>query len=64
MVKKKYTDYVPKISSVVSVLATASFVATAVAAGLLTVSIASLSSIGAFSTPFSSFSNPARNLFV
>ncbi|KAM3703926.1 hypothetical protein ACJW31_04G135100 [Castanea mollissima] len=55
--------HVPKISSVVSVLATASFVATAVAAGLLTVSIASLSSIGAFSTPFSSFSNPARNLF-
>ncbi|KAL4634075.1 hypothetical protein ACB092_04G171100 [Castanea dentata] len=55
--------HVPKISSVVSVLATASFVATAVAAGLLTVSIASLSSIGAFSTPSSSFSNPARNLF-
>ena len=58
---KKNTDHVPKISSVVAVLATASFVATAVAAGLLTVSIASLSSIGA---PFSSFSNPARNLFV
>ncbi|XP_075660535.1 uncharacterized protein LOC142630426 isoform X1 [Castanea sativa] len=55
--------HVPKISSVVSVLATASFVVTAVAAGLLTVSIASLSSIGAFSTPSSSFSNPARNLF-
>ncbi|XP_050258020.1 uncharacterized protein LOC126703144 [Quercus robur] len=55
--------HVPKISSVLAVLATASFVATAVAAGLLTVSIASLSSIGAFPTPFSSFSNPARNLF-
>ncbi|XP_065637875.1 uncharacterized protein LOC111993195 [Quercus suber] len=55
--------HVPKISSVVAVLATASFVATSVAAALLTVSIASLSSIGAFPTPFSSFSNPARNLF-
>ena len=62
--KKKYTDHVPKISSVVSVLATASFVATSIAVGLLTVSIASLSSIGTFSTPFSSFSNPASNLFV
>ncbi|KAF3962701.1 hypothetical protein CMV_012822 [Castanea mollissima] len=55
--------HVPKISSVVSVLATASFVVTSIAAGLLTVSIASLSSIGTFSTPFSSFSNPASNLF-
>ncbi|KAL4634077.1 hypothetical protein ACB092_04G171300 [Castanea dentata] len=55
--------HVPKISCVVSVLATASFVVTSIAAGLLTVSIASLSSIGTFSTPFSSFSNPASNLF-
>ena len=63
MVKKNIQIMCPKYL-VVSVLATASFVATAIAAGLLTVSIASLSSIGAFSTPFSSFSNPARNLFV
>ncbi|KAB1216635.1 hypothetical protein CJ030_MR4G007823 [Morella rubra] len=54
---------VPKISSLTSELATALFLATSFAAGLLTVSIASLHSTGALSRP-SSFSYPARNLFV
>ncbi|KAK4568694.1 hypothetical protein RGQ29_004196 [Quercus rubra] len=54
---------VPIISSVISTLATASFVATSIAAGLLTASTASLSSIGTFSPPFSSVSDPASNLF-
>ncbi|XP_075660429.1 uncharacterized protein LOC142630329 isoform X1 [Castanea sativa] len=54
---------VPKISSVISELATASFVVTSIASGLLMVSIASLHYIGEFSRPFSSFSDPARNLF-
>jgi hypothetical protein len=55
---------VPKISTVISELATVSFVVTSIAAGLLTVSIASLHSIGEFSRAFSSISDPARNLFV
>ncbi|KAK7826142.1 hypothetical protein CFP56_032440 [Quercus suber] len=54
---------VPIISIVISTLATASFVATSIAAGLLTASTASLSSIGTFSPPFSSVSDPASNLF-
>ncbi|KAF3971824.1 hypothetical protein CMV_004602 [Castanea mollissima] len=54
---------VPVISFVISTLATASFVATSIAAGLLTASTASLSSIGTFSPPFSSVSDPASNLF-
>jgi len=49
---------------VISELATASFVVTSIASGLLMVSIASLHSIGEFSRPFSSSSDPARNLFV
>nr|POF23011.1 hypothetical protein CFP56_15686 [Quercus suber] len=56
-------DSVPIISIVISTLATASFVATSIAAGLLTASTASLSSIGTFSPPFSSVSDPASNLF-
>ncbi|XP_075663386.1 uncharacterized protein LOC142632960 [Castanea sativa] len=63
LVKKIYTDSVPIISIVISTLATASFVATSIAAGLLTASTASLSSIGTFSPPFSSVSDPASNLF-
>lgn len=58
------TDSVPVISSVISKLATASFLVTSFASGLLMVSIASLHSIGALSRPSSSFSDPARNLFV
>ncbi|KAK9995724.1 hypothetical protein SO802_020410 [Lithocarpus litseifolius] len=54
---------VPIISTVISTLATASFVATSIAAGLLSASTASLSSIGTFSPPFSSVSDPASNLF-
>ncbi|XP_018837753.2 uncharacterized protein LOC109003874 isoform X4 [Juglans regia] len=54
---------VPKISSVISELATASFLVTTFAAGMQTVSIASLHSIGALSRPSSSFSDPTRNLF-
>ncbi|KAG2675924.1 hypothetical protein I3843_12G028200 [Carya illinoinensis] len=54
---------VPVISSVISKLATASFLVTSFASGLLMVSIASLHSIGALSRPSSSFSDPARNLF-
>ncbi|XP_050258027.1 uncharacterized protein LOC126703145 isoform X7 [Quercus robur] len=54
---------VPIISIVISKFATASFVATSIAAGLLSASTASLSSIGTFSPPFSSVSDPASNLF-
>ncbi|XP_042950589.1 uncharacterized protein LOC122282682 isoform X3 [Carya illinoinensis] len=54
---------VPKIYSVISELATASFFVTTFAAGMQTVSIASLHSIGALSRPSSSFSDPTRNLF-
>ncbi|XP_059442753.1 uncharacterized protein LOC132174986 isoform X2 [Corylus avellana] len=53
---------VPKISSVISEITTASFLATSFAAGLLTVSIASLHSTGTFLRP-SSFCDPSRNLF-
>nr|XP_016495097.1 PREDICTED: uncharacterized protein LOC107814239 [Nicotiana tabacum] len=55
---------VPSISQVLSIFATAAFVVTSFAAGLLTVSTASLQSVGAYSRP-SSFmtSDPARNLF-
>ena len=53
----------PKISTVISVLATTSFVVTSIVTGLLTASIASLSSIGTFSPPFSSPSYPVSNLF-
>ncbi|KAL9314112.1 hypothetical protein ACSQ67_019564 [Phaseolus vulgaris] len=53
----------PLISSVVSAFATASFVLTSIAAGFLTISTASLQSIGTF-TRSSSFLvfDPARNL--
>lgn len=59
---KHYT--VPTISEVLSILATAAFVVTSFAAGLLTVSTASLLSVGAYSRPSSLMtSDPARNLF-
>ncbi|KAI8016865.1 hypothetical protein LOK49_LG04G02093 [Camellia lanceoleosa] len=55
---------VPVISLVVSTFATASFAVTALVAGLLTLSTASLQSIGAFSRPSPGLtSDPARNLF-
>ncbi|KAJ4840198.1 hypothetical protein Tsubulata_002949 [Turnera subulata] len=55
---------VPMISSVVSAFATICFVATCFAAGLLTMSTASLLSVGAFSRPSSLLiSEPTRNLF-
>ncbi|KAM3381109.1 putative protein isoform X1 [Capsicum galapagoense] len=55
---------VPAISEVLSIFATAAFVVTAFAAGLLTVSTASLQSVGAYSRPSSLMtSDPARNLF-
>lgn len=58
------TDSVPVISSMISVLATVSFLVTSFASVLLMVSIASLHSTGALSKSSSSFSDPARNLFV
>ncbi|CAN4088115.1 unnamed protein product [Withania somnifera] len=59
---KHYT--VPTMSEVLSIFATAAFVVTSFAAGLLTVSTASLQSIGACSRPSSLMaSDPARNLF-
>ncbi|XP_020537408.1 uncharacterized protein LOC105640359 isoform X2 [Jatropha curcas] len=55
---------VPTISSVTSAFATAIFLATSFAAGLLTVSTASLRSVGAFSRSTSLLtSEPTRNLF-
>ncbi|XP_050225028.1 uncharacterized protein LOC126674595 isoform X2 [Mercurialis annua] len=55
---------VPTISSVISAITTAIFLATCLVAGLLTVSTASLQSIGAFSRPTSLLtSDPTRNLF-
>ncbi|KAK0586077.1 hypothetical protein LWI29_000579 [Acer saccharum] len=55
---------VPVISCVISAFVTAVFLATSFAAGLLTVSTASLLSAQAFSRPSSSLiSDPARNLF-
>ncbi|MED6120455.1 hypothetical protein PIB30_020959 [Stylosanthes scabra] len=53
----------PVISSVVSAFTTASFIVTALVAGLLTVSTASLQSVGAFSTTSFLIVDPARNLF-
>ncbi|KAJ8553902.1 hypothetical protein K7X08_024580 [Anisodus acutangulus] len=59
---KHYT--VPTISQVLSIFATAAFVVTSFIAGLLTVSTASLQSVGAYSRPSSLMtSDPARNLF-
>jgi hypothetical protein len=56
---------VPMISSVISVFATACFLATSLAAGLLTLSTASLLSAGAFSRPSPLLTaEPTRNLFV
>ncbi|XP_057988518.1 uncharacterized protein LOC110668129 isoform X2 [Hevea brasiliensis] len=56
---------VPTISTVISAFATAIFVATSLVAGLLTVSTASLQSVGAFSRRTSLLtSDPTRNLFV
>ncbi|XP_022737519.1 uncharacterized protein LOC111290468 [Durio zibethinus] len=55
---------IPLISSVISVFATAAFLLTCFTAGLLTMSTASLQSVGAFSRPSSSLSSdPARILF-
>ncbi|KAI8529051.1 hypothetical protein RHMOL_Rhmol12G0195700 [Rhododendron molle] len=55
---------VPVISLVLSKLATAAFALTAVVAGLLTLSTASLQSAGAFPRPSSSLTSyPGRNLF-
>ncbi|XP_058195645.1 uncharacterized protein LOC131311985 isoform X1 [Rhododendron vialii] len=55
---------VPVISLVLSKLATAAFAVTAVVAGLLTLSTASLQSVGAFPRPSSSLTSyPGRNLF-
>ncbi|XP_034673186.1 uncharacterized protein LOC117904606 isoform X2 [Vitis riparia] len=55
---------VPITSCVISTFTTASFVATSLAAGWLTVSTASLQSVGAFLRPRSYLvSDPARNLF-
>ncbi|XP_052177031.1 uncharacterized protein LOC127791218 isoform X2 [Diospyros lotus] len=55
---------VPVISFVLSTFATASFVVTALVAGVLTLSTAGLLSVGAFSRPPSSLTcDPARNLF-
>ncbi|KAH7857150.1 hypothetical protein Vadar_009631 [Vaccinium darrowii] len=55
---------VPVISLVLSMFATAAFAVTALAAGLLTLSTASLQSVGAFSRPsYYLTSDPGRNLF-
>ncbi|KAK6249525.1 hypothetical protein SCA6_003530 [Theobroma cacao] len=55
---------IPIISSVISIFATAAFLLTCFAAGLLTMSTASLQSVGAFSRPSLSLSSdPARILF-
>ncbi|XP_008791189.1 uncharacterized protein LOC103708166 [Phoenix dactylifera] len=55
---------VPIISSLVSIIATATYAAASIAAALLTVSTASLLSSGAFSRPTAYFiSEPSRNLF-
>lgn len=60
-----HADSVPLVSSVVSAFATASFVLTSLVAGLLTISTASLQSVGTFMRS-SSFLivDPARSLFV
>ncbi|XP_039057965.1 uncharacterized protein LOC120201425 isoform X1 [Hibiscus syriacus] len=55
---------IPVISSVISIFVTAVFLVTCFTAGLLTMSTASLQSVGAFSRPSSSLSSdPARILF-
>ncbi|XP_030939503.1 uncharacterized protein LOC115964305 [Quercus lobata] len=54
---------VPKITRVILGLVTTSIVVTFIPAGLITVSIASIDSIGEFSSPFSSLSRPESNLF-
>lgn len=55
---------IPVISSVISIFATAAFLLTCFAAGLLTMSTASLQSVRAFSRPSSYLSSdPARILF-
>ncbi|XP_063947909.1 uncharacterized protein LOC108218960 isoform X2 [Daucus carota subsp. sativus] len=54
----------PAISLVLSSFATATFIVTALSAGLLTISVASLQSIGAFGRRSSSLTtDPTRNLF-
>lgn len=61
----KYADSIPTISTVVSTFTIASFAATSLAAGLLTVSTASLQSEGVFLRSSSSLTyNPTRNIFV
>ncbi|CAL9031034.1 unnamed protein product [Prunus brigantina] len=60
----RVTHYsVPLIASVISAFATALFVVTSIAAGLLSISTASLQSLWSFSRPSSLASDPARNLF-
>ncbi|KAM1129088.1 hypothetical protein ACFXTH_038956 [Malus domestica] len=60
----RVTHYsVPMISSVISAFATALFVVTSIAAGLLSISTASLQSLWSISRPSSLASEPARNLF-
>lgn len=55
---------VPLISSVISIFVTAASILTSLAAGVLTVSTASLQSIGAFSSQtYSLTADPARSLF-
>ncbi|KAL6281096.1 hypothetical protein ACE6H2_017977 [Prunus campanulata] len=56
-------DSVPLIASVISAFATALFVVTSIAAGLLSISTASLQSLWSFIRPSSLASDPARNLF-
>lgn len=59
-------DSVPIISVVISTFTTAAFAVTSLAAGLLTVSTASLQSFGALANPLPSYitCDPSRNLFV
>lgn len=60
-----YTDSVPVVSHVVSTFATVAFLVTSFVSGLLTISTASLQSVGAISRPTSVLtSEPSRNLFV
>ena len=61
---KKYTDSVPKISTTFFGSTIGPFVVIVIAAGILKVSIASFHSIGEFSSPFPSLSQPESNLFV
>lgn len=60
-----FSDSVPMISSVISTFATACFLAASFAAGMLTLSTASLQSVGTLSRQSSLLtSDPTRNLFV